>query len=105
MLWILGWTLEAMRPTTLRRREGGRERDMGSSKVWGSLVMCWDLHEVMSTSVQNTELKGVISTEHPTVAHSSCSLRLSTLTQLQDNLHTQNSVPSAPKGDFYGRTF
>lgn len=56
MLWIPGWTLEAMRPTTLGRREGWRERDMGSLKFGESLVTCWDLHEVMSAGIRSMEL-------------------------------------------------
>lgn len=74
----------------------------GSSKVW-SLVTCWDLQEVTRASFQSMELQGV-STDHPMGVHSRSSLRVSTLAQLQDYLHAQNSFPSALQGIFCGRT-
>ena len=104
-LCILGWTLEAMRLTTLGRGEGWRERDVGSPKVWGSLVTCWDVHEVMSIGVKSMELHRAISTQHQIGAHRKSSLRVSARTQQQDSCHAQNSFPSALKGIFYGRRF
>lgn len=86
--------MKATRLTTLGRREGWRERDMGSPKIWGSLVICWGLHEVMRCLEH--ELQGVTSTEHQVGAHSRSSQRVSTLTQLKDNnFRAQNSFPSA----------
>ena len=104
-LCILGWTLEATRLTTLGRGEGWRERDVGSPKVWGSLVTCWDVHEVMSIGVKSMELHRAISTQHQIGAHRKSSLWVSARTQQQDDCHAQNSFPSALKGIFYGRRF
>lgn len=106
ILCILGWTLEATRLTTLGRREGWRERDIGSPLVWGSLVTWWDVQEAVSTGVKSTELHRIISTQHQIGAHSKSSLRVSVLAQQQDNsVHAQNSFPSALTGIFYGRRF